>query len=228
MRACLLGCVLLCSACGRLDVELLDAQRIDVSSNACRGRACACEDGIDNDGDGTIDGLDTGCTSALDDDEAGLGMGPLRADVCIDCFFDANEGADEGCRYPASCRADGVPASCGTCDAQNECADACRPLVPNGCDCFGCCLVERGDLTRSVVLAEGCTLAALDDEGACPPCVQASWCLNDCERCEWCPGRVALPDDCTTSCGDGEPTCRTSAECSASEACVLGCCIARP
>jgi hypothetical protein len=34
----------------------------------CGAVACACDDGLDNDGDGRIDGLDPECTGALDED----------------------------------------------------------------------------------------------------------------------------------------------------------------
>jgi hypothetical protein len=209
-------------------VELLDAPAIDAGGNACRGRACACEDGVDNDGDGTVDGLDTACTSALDDDEAGFGMGPLRPNTCLDCFFDTNEGADDGCRYPESCRASGVPSTCGVCDESVECAAACRPRVPNGCDCFGCCAVEQGGTARTVELIDGCTVDGLDDPTRCPPCVQATWCRNECTRCEWCPGRTSLPDDCAPSCSDGESVCSPDLPCEAAQVCVLGCCLLRP
>lgn len=194
----------------------------------CRGRPCACEDGLDNDGDGTSDGLDTDCTSPIDDDEAELGIGSLRPNTCMDCFFDANEGTDDGCRYPESCRASGVPSVCGVCDAAPECEASCRPLVPNGCDCFGCCTVEHEGASRDVVLIEGCTADRLDDPERCPSCVMAAWCRNTCERCEWCPGRASLPEDCVPSCADGERPCQSSAECAATDACVMGCCLLRP
>jgi hypothetical protein len=218
------------AGCSRLDVELLDgaidAPRVLIT---CQGHVCACVNGIDDDGDGRADGLDDACTAARDDDEAGFGMGPARPPECLDCFFDANEGSgDDQCRVAASCRDSGSPGAmgaCPTCDVDAACVANCRPLVPNGCDCFGCCAIEGDGVTRQVVLAEGCTAASLADPVLCPPCVQHMGCVNPCERCERCPGREVLPVDCEPTCGDGETPCASGGECALGQACVLGCCI---
>lgn len=220
--------VALLAGCARYQVELLDVAP-PVGPARCQGHVCACVNGLDDDGDGAADGLDDACTGALDDDETSLGTSVESGASCLDCFFDANEGGDEGCRYPASCRVDGAPGGgCGGCGPDAACADACRPLVPNGCDCFGCCVVETASGPISVVLAEGCSAATLDDAIACPRCMPSPWCVNRCERCEICPGRPAPPADCAPSCGDGEQPCAASSECGADQACVLGCCIAAP
>ena len=73
----------------------------------CNGAACACADGIDNDGDGELDGFDTECTGANDDDESTFATGipgDNRDPVWQDCFFDGNSGAgDDKCRYHSDC-----------------------------------------------------------------------------------------------------------------------------
>jgi hypothetical protein len=221
--------VVLLAGCARYQVELLDAPAADARLPRCQGHVCACTNGLDDDGDGLADGLDDACIGALDDDEAALGMGDDRGRACLDCFFDANDGSDEGCRYPETCRTSGTSTDgCGECTASTECVGGCRPLVPNGCDCFGCCGVETASGPRAVVLVDGCTLEAIEDPSACPPCIPSPSCANECERCELCPGRASLPDDCAPSCGDGETPCSTSTDCGADQACVLGCCIGMP
>jgi hypothetical protein len=227
---CPLVWIALLCGCSRLDVELFDAPRLDVPRAAqCGGRPCACSNGLDDDLDGTADGLDDGCTAARDDDEAAWDLMVSMGD-CLDCAFDANEGADEGCRYPAACLIGASPMGmgCGTCGPEPRCLEGCRPLVPNGCDCFGCCAVEDGARTVTVRLGPGCDRASLDDPGTCAPCVPSVWCANPCERCERCPGRTALPSDCAPTCGDGEASCALTDECGEGQACVLGCCIASP
>ena len=54
----------------------------------CNGKACACDDGEDNDADGLSDGLDPECTGAFDDDETSFGIGkPNKQNQCRDCFW---------------------------------------------------------------------------------------------------------------------------------------------
>jgi hypothetical protein len=221
--------IVLLGAC-RFDAELFDAPRLDVPRLAlCAGRPCACSNDVDDDLDGLADGLDDGCLGALDDDEAAYDQLFGRGD-CLDCAFDANEGADEGCRYPVACLTGGMGMGmgCGTCELEPRCVAGCMPLVPNGCDCFSCCAIEDGARTLTVRLGAGCTRTTLSDPGRCSPCVQAAWCLNPCERCERCPGRSELPADCTPSCGGGEATCASTGDCAAGQACVLGCCLSTP
>lgn len=224
-----LVCLAVIHGCARVDVELLDGA-VPRALVLCQGHVCACVNGLDDDGDGRVDGLDDACTAARDDDESAFGTAPARAPECLDCFFDANEGSgDDLCRVAASCRDLGTPSpigACPACEVEAVCVTNCRPLVPNGCDCFGCCGIERDGVTRHVVLAEGCTLAGLDDPLRCPTCVQNPGCANPCERCERCPGRPEIPADCTPSCGDGETVCASGSECGGDQACVLGCCIA--
>ncbi len=206
----------------------------------CGGRACACDDGNDNDGDGLIDGLDPECTNPFDDDESSFATGAPAPPQsrCQDCFWDNNAGSgDDGCRYPTECLTGASPAkgSCGSCDVSQQCIDACSPRAPNGCDCFGCCEVRRPDGSRvSVQLRETCSLQKLDDEQACPRCVQSTSCFNDCGACELCPGRTVLdlPAECTGSgggpryrCNAGQQVCSPELPCPAGWYCQLGCCL---
>jgi hypothetical protein len=73
----------------------------------CGDRACACADGMDNDGDGTADGFDTECTGPNDDDEGSFATGISGDNMdpkWQDCFFDGNSGGgDDGCRYATEC-----------------------------------------------------------------------------------------------------------------------------
>jgi hypothetical protein len=75
-------------------------------------------------------------------------------------------------------------------------------LVPNGCDCFGCCELPAGG-GRTVFLgseprngAPRCSPATVSNPDSCRPCTQVTACLNTCERCEVCIGRPRPPADC--------------------------------
>ena len=119
-----------------------------------------CSDGIDNDGDGKIDYIDPECVGPLDNDEGSFATGIPgdNIDACKqDCFFDGNSGmGDDGCDWQlkcdpmtnnASCPYDAAYAQshmteCSVSASQSgKCIDSCRKLVPNGCDCFGCCAI---------------------------------------------------------------------------------------
>ena len=67
----------------------------------CEAGNSACNDCIDNDGDGQIDGFDTECTGPADNDESSFATGipgDNRDAVKQDCFFDGNSGAgNDGC-----------------------------------------------------------------------------------------------------------------------------------
>ena len=96
-------------------------------------------------------------------------------------------------------------------DAQTaQCETFCRPLTPNGCDCFGCCDVQgdgdymfvgstatdnKGDCDEAT-----CTLerALAKDYTACKKCTPVKSCLNTCEReaCECCIAGCDLPAHC--------------------------------
>ena len=119
-----------------------------------------CNDGIDNDGDGKIDLADPECTGPYDNDEGSFATGIPgdNMDACKqDCFFDGNSGmGDDGCLWQLQCDplsnepkcaydpsfVSHHSAECSISDSQSQhCIDKCRPVTPNGCDCFGCCQV---------------------------------------------------------------------------------------
>jgi hypothetical protein len=207
----------------------------------CEGRLCACDDGLSNDEDGLIDGADPECTGAFDDDEASFATGtPRFPGRCLDCFWDDNGTKDDdACAYPKQCREGKAPPTkgqCTSCEVPSACAAACAVRTPNGCDCFGCCAIERaGGEIVLVTLEDRCSLAKLDDEAECPRCVQSDACINPCGRCELCPGRSAdsLPDDCDASAPSGSPEwscdtgkrCTRSSDCGSDWYCQLGCCL---
>jgi hypothetical protein len=205
----------------------------------CGKHVCACDDGLDNDGDGLPDGLDPECTAAFDDDEASFATGlNNKQNGCRDCFWDSNSGnGDDGCRYPSECLTGAAPSgngNCGSCDVSAECVSSCRPRTPNGCDCFGCCEVVRPSGEHVFIeLRDECSLARLDDLTSCPRCVPSSACQNPCGRCELCLGKTAdmLPADCKRdagpayTCDDGFSSCDKTADCRISEYCQLGCCL---
>jgi hypothetical protein len=201
----------------------------------CGGRRCQCSDGADNDGDGVADGLDPECTGPADDVERNFGTG-LEQDPgpesCLDCFFEFRPGNREGCNRPRSCTIDdsvgnGKCRGNDECDvpASSPCITSCLPLVPNGCDCFGCCEVQGRDF--SILLRDSCSMATIDQEALCPRCTQSDDCRNPCGTCEVCPGRTPaeLPASCDPSarCGPLMP-CEESADCEANGYCFQGCC----
>lgn len=122
----------------------------------CAPENAQCNNCIDDDGDGKIDGDDPECTGALDNDERSFATG-IPGDnkdlVKQDCFFDGNSGAgDDGCLFHICCIA---PSLCegpdsvdtkfdATTDCQPssaECSENCGSVTPPGCDCLGCCTI---------------------------------------------------------------------------------------
>ena len=126
------------------------------------------------------------------------------------------------------------------------CSEVCSPLVPNGCDCFGCCnLPAGGDRWVFIGSVDGdgnptCSLDDVEDDGACHPCTPVPNCLNDCGACELCLGRSELPAECSPDagpdpvdaqapppmCDDGRQPCGVPGlpSCAADEFCITGCC----
>jgi hypothetical protein len=215
-----------------------------------------CSDGIDNDGDGRVDYDDPECVGPNDNDESSFATGIPgdNVDACKqDCFFDGNSGmGDDHCLWQlkcdplaqgGSCPYDPTYAAqhateCSVSASQSQaCIASCRKLVPNGCDCFGCCLIPGAP--QAIRLAATCTAAKFNDPTACPPCTQVTQCANTCEHCEICIGKPTLPADCkpagtdagstppppvcpgTQACGPGgiDP-----AACPAGTGCITGCC----
>jgi hypothetical protein len=211
-------------------------------SARCGTRFCACDDGVDNDQDGLVDGLDPECTGSFDDDEATFAIGkPNKQGPCRDCFWDDNAGGGkDSCRYAAECLSGAAPGGKGkgncSCEVTQPCIDYCRVRTPNGCDCFGCCDVVRGQGSHVFVeLSEGCALDRLDDVVACPRCTPNTACQNSCGRCELCLGKRLsdLPADCANqprtgtmyACDEGQALCASSMDCAGASYCYLGCCL---
>jgi hypothetical protein len=189
---------LFAAGCGSSDVELTDGgpgDTVDADPNGggdggggtgpdanpqvggeCSAQQAQCNNCIDDDGDGFIDGDDLECTGALDDDEDSFATG-IPGDnsdaIKQDCFFDGNSGGGDGCDFHVCCllepfidcceagqtpEADGCvdfgigpkfdPAECV---ANQACIDNCAPLAPPGCDCLGCCTVCEGDNCRDIL-----------------------------------------------------------------------------
>lgn len=183
----------------------------------CGDRACQCSDGIDNDGNGLIDGFDPECTGPFDDDESSFATGipgDNRDPNWQDCFFDGNSGSgDDKCRYHTDCLTGKLPPTDSKCTLSDQCLQFCKPRVPNGCDCFGCCEIFKDDGSSvNVVIGGNCTLEKLDDPSACTQCVLNTQCVNTCGECELCLGKTIdeLPESCnpnTQQPGDmGTPT----------------------
>jgi len=233
-----------------------------------------CSDGIDNDGDGLIDYDDPECVGPLDNDEGSFATGIPgdNIDACKqDCFFDGNSGmGDDGCQWQLKCDprsnepkcpysasyASQHQTECSVASSQSQaCIDYCQRLVPNGCDCFGCCLIPGAP--TPIRLAATCTAAKFGDPTACPPCTQVTQCANPCDHCEICIGKPTLPADCgepptssdggsyppdaatdattdaytppTPKCASGWVACGPGgvlpANCPSGTGCVTGCCI---
>jgi hypothetical protein len=224
----------------------------------CRGKVYQCGDCIDNaDQDGMVDALDPDCLGPCDNDESGLstGLTTSQSAACRqDCYFDGDAGpGNDKCQwshqcdplslppdYPPSgearCKYDPNGANMGVdCDRfltvqQPECLEACKPLVPNGCDCFGCCELPGGSKKYHFIgTAQGCQRDSLDDSLACPPCTPVPSCFNDCARCETCVDKVPDPT-CNpgSACQAGAAECGPDLPCGVGEYCVTGCCVRAP
>ncbi len=234
---------------------------------SCKVNPSTCNDGVDNDGDGRIDAADPECVGPCDNDEGtfATGIAGDNMDACKqDCFFDGDSGAgNDGCDWDLRCdpaspgasaaKACPYDASFKNCPAaqSQHCIDFCRRLTPNGCDCFGCCMVPWNGTTRTIMLAAGCTADAFGDPSKCPPCTQNDSCLNPCGTCEICVGKPAPDPGCElpppgtpigtgdagtggTSgteppadqpCPDGVTYCGNGGACPDGRYCQTGCCV---
>ena len=220
-----------------------------LGTELCGGEGCVCSNGLDDDGDGLIDGFDPECTGPLDNDEGSFATGipgDNRDPKWQDCFFDGNSGAgDDGCRYETRCLTGELPADDKDCTLTDACLEFCAPRTPNGCDCFGCCTVELANGSSvDILTGSDCSLDQVDDADACPPCTKSEVCGNTCGECELCPGKTIedLPETCTPdtgaggspggpgyTCDDGEQVCGPDLDaCPLGRYCSLGCCLLSP
>jgi len=225
----------------------------------CRGRKYQCGNCIDDDDDGQLDALDLDCLGPCDNDESALstGLATTQTGACKqDCYFDGDNGpGNDKCEwshrcdvlsvapdYPPSgemrCEYDptGMPmgVDCASLAAgqPQACLDACLPVVPNGCDCFGCCEIPgaSGEFHFVGLVGGDCRLDSIEDAESCPPCTPVKGCMNECDDCEVCVGRPK-PAGCEpgSGCPPGQAACDMSNEpCDFNEYCVTGCCVRAP
>jgi hypothetical protein len=195
---------------------------------------CQCADGLDNDGDGFIDGADPECTGPFDNDESSYATGipgDNQDPFVQDCFFDGDSGGgNDGCRWDIRCVAPPNGAHCNN-NQLDGCA-TCKQLTPNGCDCFGCCTVyvpsDGGLVAHDVRIIDTCTAEVIDDPLKCPTCTKVVDCQNTCDPCEYCLGRPPDPS-CTPDAGPQCPTgvdpCPPDGNCGVGFSCITGCCL---
>jgi hypothetical protein len=240
----------------------------------CNGHLLECGDCMDNDGDGLTDYRDPECLGPCDNTEgpallAGVGGetgGPCKAD----CYFDFGNGSgNDDCFWDHQCDPlsvdpdfhpegpdcpydDTMLGSRDCPDMQSStCLGFCRPLTPNGCDCFGCCTfdeiagrpaAEGGSTVWIGSVVEGtndgsCTFEDILDTTKCRPCTPVVDCFNDCGTCELCIGREELPAECYEMdggtmyrCDPGVQVCGLAGDAPCPEGlyCITGCCVVAP
>jgi hypothetical protein len=221
---------------------------------ACRGKVYECGNCGDDDGDSLSDALDPECLGPCDDSEEVFASPSPGGTSCrLDCAFDRDAGlGNDRCDWDLRCdpHSPGSGISCEstaetlaaascveTASTQPEaCVDACAPLTPNGCDCFGCCELParsgRFVWIGSTDSANACSGERLDDPVSCPPCTPVPACENSCDVCEVCVGGAGASSACAApdepACGSGTPPCGPGAACPSNRYCVTGCCIVVP
>ncbi len=223
------------------DGGIFDAIDID-GFGPCAPGTTQCTNCKDDDGDKAIDWQDPECTGPLDDDEAtfATGIPGDNVDPCKqDCFFDGNSGSgDDRCDWNLKCdpKNPGAPKcpydpNYKSCPMQTQpCINFCKPLTPNGCDCFGCCEIPDGDGGQVFVyLAATCSLSVISDATKCPRCTPVQDCFNPCDKCELCLGKATLPPECneggTMGCSQGQQACNQNMACPLGQYCLTGCCL---
>jgi hypothetical protein len=224
----------------------------------CAGKVFECGNCIDDDEDGQSDSDDLECLGACDNTEdayfpdlPGDPGAPCRAD----CFWDVGNGAgndqcvwDHRCdplekppNFPPegpSCAHDPslkleTNVTCTTAfDSQAAtCLERCLPLTPNGCDCFGCCILPNAP-TPVWMGAPECTAANVADPSKCPACTLVPSCSNACEDCEVCVDKGVPASSCSPAeqCANGARPCGLPGMpgCSAGTYCITGCCVTLP
>ncbi|MCA9677679.1 MAG: hypothetical protein KC464_21835, partial [Myxococcales bacterium] len=221
-------------------------------AGACGPDQPQCNNCIDDDGDGLVDGDDPECTGAIDNDEGSFSTGIPGDNIDTkhqDCFFDGNSGAgDDGCNIHTCCILGYDHQQCADAGIANnfdpatdcpaptqECIDNCGALTPPGCDCFGCCTVCDGDGCADIYINPAidpdCDQTTIHDPALCTVCTPSTVCGSDCggDTCVLCPGQdpADLPPSCTTQeCPNGAATCDLDHPCpSDTQFCSVGCCI---
>ncbi len=208
-----------------------------VAEIKCSGKIYQCGNGIDDDMDGKIDLQDPECTSPCDDSEKSFqtNLPGQNLDCKSDCYWDANSGAgDDKCEWNLKCDPKNPGQTVGCAYDPNykmcnlmmppACLNFCVPLVPNGCDCFGCCQIGK----EFYYLNSGPN-CSLNNLAACNTCTFFDNCANKCEpaQCELCFGQEIgdLPPECNEMpvC-DGGTACADISDCMVGEFCQTGCC----
>jgi hypothetical protein len=209
----------------------------------CGGKVYQCANGVDDDGDGLADSMDPDCLGPCDNNEEGLyhnidGGGSGEGSCTIDCYFDENSGSGGGdCEWDVRCDplspgaewqgsdCSYAPAkvknpNCSTAandqyNVNKTCQSNCEWRTPNGCDCFGCCLLPPAsapDTERYLFIGskdrDGNKLCTLEDSRKdnpeyCDACTPVPSCLNECGTCELCLGKDTLPPECFPPLEDG-------------------------
>ncbi|GAB4292771.1 MAG: hypothetical protein Kow0090_06830 [Myxococcota bacterium] len=163
----------------------------------CQGGTCLCSNGTDDDGDGLVDAADPHCTGPYDNDESSYATGipgDNKDSKKQDCFFDGDSGQGN--------------------DGPN--GENCLPLVPNGCDCYGCCYIDsdRDGDKEWVKLVDGNGVPCSEDV-TCDPCAPSDTCVNQCIEGETCFGEAPPPT----------AECRSNDDCPSAHYCLTGKCI---
>jgi hypothetical protein len=122
-----------------------------------------------------------------------------------------------GCTYNHNTHVGGAPVPAGQNDCDyllmsqpSLCTSFCKPLTPNGCDCFGCCenpydkghYVYAGSVNAAGQGTCKADQTTLMDPTLCKPCTPVPGCQNTCAHCEICFGGAPLPADCYQSSPD--------------------------
>jgi hypothetical protein len=222
-----------------------DAGEADATTGGvCSPGKSQCNNCVDDDGDGLVDGYDAECTGAEDDDEGSFATnipGDNRDEKHQDCFFDGDSGGscqvDTCCLYAdGACPIGDTPVDCAFSQA---CVDECLPLVPAGCDCFGCCTicndVDCFDVLANTAVTPDCSAETIGT-AACPTCQKFEGCTAaPCDAsdtdCILCPGQdpADLPAGCggANACPGDQTACTPGgSECTDAQYCQGGCCVA--
>jgi hypothetical protein len=210
----------------------------------CAGQLRECGDTLDNDDDNLIDLDDPDCLSPCDNNETSFSLQYPGggSDGCkLDCYWDANSGqGDDQCNHnivcdsldpggASGCAHDPDFLMCDDAQQSAQCLAVCPAMVPNGCDCFGCC--QLGDQTIFLGIqqeGEGPCSAATPE--LCSSCTLHMGCFNPCdsEGCELCflDSIEDLAPGCREpACPDGVQSCTSSYSCPPETSCKTGCCV---
>jgi hypothetical protein len=254
----------LCTVCGQTCNPDLGGCGFFCNISTCQGKVYECGECTDNDGDCKIDSGDDQCLGPCDNTEdsyyggiPGQNNSPCKSD----CYFDQDTGSGnddcywshkcdplevapdyppEGsqCEFNPNANIPGYTGDCMTAfNTQSaQCLSYCGPLTPNGCDCFGCCVIPGAPTTvwlgsENPPGTGSCNSGTLDDPTMCKPCTQVQACLNTCDICEVCVGKPNLPPECLEQdCPPNVQKCGLpgQAPCPDGFTCITGCCQENP